>query len=258
MRLRFLGTGTSFGVPVVGCGCRVCTSSDPRNQRSRHGLLLESDRGRLLVDTPPELRLQLLAAGVDDIDAVYITHQHADHVHGVDDLRVFTVGRDRRLPVYVPAEYATEMRDRFPYIWGPTAAATPGTTIPELEMIPFEDRDTLEPAGFSLTPVGFPHGPIQSYGFRTGGLAVVVDAKRIPESARPLLEDVEVLVINALWFGSPHPTHFNVEEAVETALGLGARRTFLTHLTHRLDHEDLSNWLPDGIEPARDGLVIEI
>ena len=258
MRITFLGTGTSFGVPVVGCDCRVCTSDDTRNRRTRHGLLVEAGGQRLLVDTPPELRLQLVAAGVADIDAVYVTHHHADHVHGVDDLRVFTVGGARRLPVYVPAEYAEGMRERFSYIWGPWASATPGTTIPELELIPFDDRQTISPAGFELTPIGFPHGQCQAYGFRTGNLAVIVDAKSVPDDAWPLLEGADVLVLNALWFGSPHPTHFNVEEAVEVALGLGARRTYLTHLTHRLDHGDLSARLPDGIEPAWDGLSVEI
>jgi len=221
-------------------------------------MLIESNDRRLLVDTPPELRLQLVEAGVRDIDAVYITHQHADHVHGIDDLRVFTVGGARRLPVFVPAEYSDELRDRFGYIWGPWASASPGTTIPELELIPFEDRQTIAPAGFALTPIGFPHGTCTSYGFRTGDLAVIVDAKSVPADARPLLEGVEVLVLNALWFGSPHPTHFNVEEAVEVALRLGARRTYLTHLTHRLEHEDLSARLPDGIEPAYDGLTVDV
>jgi phosphoribosyl 1,2-cyclic phosphate phosphodiesterase len=258
MRITFLGTGTSFGVPVVGCTCPVCTSNDPRNQRTRHGLLVESDHGRLLVDTPPELRLQLVAAGVTDIDAVYVTHQHADHVHGVDDLRIFTVEGNRRLPVYVPAEYEDDMRERFSYIWGPWASAAPGTTIPGLELIPFDDRQVISPAGFEITPIGFPHGPRRSYGFLTGGLAVIVDAKSVPEDAWPLLEGVEVLVLNALWFGSPHPTHFNVEEAVEVALSIGARRTYLTHLTHRLDHADLSDRLPDGIEPAWDGLTVDL
>jgi phosphoribosyl 1,2-cyclic phosphate phosphodiesterase len=258
MRLRFLGTGTSFGVPVIGCGCPVCTSDDPRNWRTRHGLLIEEEGRRLLVDTPPELRLQLVAAGVAAADAVWITHPHADHVHGIDDLRAFTAETDRGVPLFVPAEYEAEMRSRFAYFLGPRPSEQPGTTIPGVELRTFVDREEVEAAGFRLQAVAFPHGAFRSYGFRLGDLAVVVDAKRIPEDALHLLQGARVLVINALWFGSPHPTHFNVEEALAAAARLGAERTFLTHLTHRLDHADLVRQLPASVAPAHDGLEIEI
>lgn len=258
MKVTFLGTGTSFGIPVVGCRCAVCLSTDPRNRRTRHGLLVE-DAGRvLLVDTPPELRLQLLRAGVTRLDGVFVTHPHADHVHGVDDLRIFSLRAERPLRVHVAAEYEREMRSRFPYIWGPGAVAEEGTTIPDLELVPFQEREELGVNGLNLIPIAFPHGRYRSYGFRTGGLAVIVDAKRIPEDAAGLLEDVDVLVINALWRGDPHPTHFNVEEALEAAAGLRARRTFLTHLTHRLDHAELERTLPAGVRPAHDGLTVEL
>ncbi|MFQ5745904.1 MAG: MBL fold metallo-hydrolase [Gemmatimonadota bacterium] len=258
MKLTFLGTGTSFGVPVVGCDCAVCTSDDPRNRRTRHALLIEREGRRLLVDTPPELRLQLVTAGVRGIDAVYITHPHADHVHGIDDLRAFTVRSGSRLPVHVAAEYADEMRRRFPYFWGPGAGPAPGTTIPELELRTFRDREEPDIPGFRLRAIGFPHGPMRSYGFRIGDLGVIVDAKRVPEDAVSLLEDVPTLVLNALWFGSPHPTHFNVEEAVAVAERLRAGRTFLTHLTHRLEHRDLERRLPPAVRPAWDGLTIDV
>jgi phosphoribosyl 1,2-cyclic phosphate phosphodiesterase len=258
MRLTFLGTGTSFGVPVIGCDCEVCTSPDPRNRRTRHGLLIERDDRRLLVDTPPELRLQLVAAGVGDLDAVFITHAHADHVHGIDDLRAFTAGAGRRLPVFTAAEYEQEMRGRFSYFWGPDAAPGPGVSIPGLDLHTFVDRDRVEAAGFELEVIAFPHGWFRSYGFRTGDLAVIVDAKEVPPDAVDLLRGVEVLVINALWFGRPHPTHFNIEEAVEAARLLGARRTFLTHLTHRTDHAELEARLPEGVAAAWDGLTVEV
>lgn len=260
MKITFLGTGTSFGIPVAGCQCRVCTSDDPRNRRTRHGLLLESDDGdrRLLVDTPPELRLQLVAAGVQGVDGVFITHPHADHVHGIDDLRAFTTRTGRRLPVHAPAEYEDELRRRFSYFWGPDAEAEPGVTIPGLDLHVFEDRSRVEVAGFPLDVVAFPHGWFRSYGFRTGDLAVIVDAKRVPDDAVGMLRGVEVLIINALWFGNPHPTHFNVEEAVEAAQRLEASRTYLTHLTHRLNHADLVSRLPAGVEPAWDGLTVEL
>ncbi len=220
--------------------------------------MLENEGRGLLVDTPPELRLQLVAAGVRSLDAVFITHPHADHVHGIDDLRVFTAHGGGRLPVYVASEHADELRARFSYFWTPDAEAPPGTTIPGLDLRTFEDRAQIEAAGMRLDVIAYPHGWMRSYGFRTGDLAVIVDGKRVPDDAEPLLEGVRVLVINALWFGNPHPTHFNVEEAVVAAQRLGAGRTFLTHLTHGVEHEALRAWLPEGIEPAYDGLTVEV
>jgi phosphoribosyl 1,2-cyclic phosphate phosphodiesterase len=258
MKLTFLGTGTSFGIPVPGCGCAVCGSDDPRNQRTRHGLLLEQEGRRLLVDTPPELRLQLVAAGADTLDGVFITHAHADHVHGIDDLRAFTTRMEERLPVFLASEYEKELRTRFAYFWGPDARSSPGTSVPGLELVTFEDRDRIEVAGFDLDVVAFPHGWFRSYGFRVGDLAVIVDAKEVPDDAIPLLRGVRVLVINALWFGNPHPTHFNVEEAVAAAARLDAGTTYLTHLTHRLDHSDMEARLPPTVRPAWDGLTIDV
>lgn len=258
MKVRFLGTGTSFGVPVVGCRCDVCASEDPRDARTRHGLLIEAEGRRLLVDTPPELRLQLVEAGVRQLDAVWLTHPHADHVHGIDDLRIFTLRSGDALDVRVAEEYADELRERFSYIWRRDAGPTPGTTVPDLTLTPFRDREPVRVVGLEFTPVAFPHGSWRSYGFRVGDLAVVVDAKSIPEDALALLEGVDVLVVNALWYGDPHPSHFNVEEAVEVARVLGARRTYLTHLTHRLRHAELEERLPPGVAPAHDGLEVTL
>jgi len=258
MRLHFLGTGTSFGVPVVGCGCAVCTSANPRNHRTRHGLALESDERVLLVDTPPELRLQLLGAGIDSVDAVFLTHLHADHVHGIDDLRIFTVRGRGPVPMFVPAEHADELRTRFAYIFDTRIRPSPGTTTPRIDLRTVRPGDTVQAAGFDLRVLAFPHGNTRSYGFRVGRLGVIVDGKSIPDAAHSALAGVEVLVINALWWGNPHPTHFNVEEAIATAQDLGAQRTYLTHLTHRLDHDELAARLPETMRPAFDGLVVEI
>lgn len=258
MRLTFLGTGTSFGVPVIGCSCANCTSSDPRDRRTRHGALLELAGGNLLIDTPPELRLQLLAAGVDRVDAVWYTHLHADHVHGIDDVRIFsTRGRDA-VPTYIPEEMKSQMTERFPYIFSDRTRVPRGTTKPRLDLSGYHEGVAASVLGARITPFRVPHGPTDAFGLRVGRLGYVTDAKRLPAASRDILAGVEVLVLNALWWGSPHPTHFNVEEAIEAARDIGARRTFLTHLTHKVGYRELAGALPRGIEPAYDGLTVEL
>jgi phosphoribosyl 1,2-cyclic phosphate phosphodiesterase len=260
VRLRFLGTGTSFGIPVIGCGCDVCTSADPRDRRTRHAALIESDDGlrRILVDTPPELRLQLLDAGVARIDAVWFTHDHADHTHGIDDLRAFSARLRQRLPAYADSITAASLRRKFSYIFDVDYYPPEGTTKPEITLHDFPSDADVTIAGFVMTPLRVPHGDMDVFGFRSGALGYITDAKVIPDAARAALAGVRVLVLNALWTGHPHPTHFNVEEAVEAAREIGAERTYLTHMTHRLKHEPLCRTLPRGIEPAYDGLIVEI
>ncbi len=258
IRLTILGSGTSFGVPVVGCECPTCTSDDPRDRRTRHAALVEVADTRLLVDTPPELRLQLVAAGIRTIDAVWFTHTHADHVHGIDDLRVFTLYSGEELPAFVPKEYAEEMYSRFQYVFDGSIEPPPGSSKPEGSLRPFSGDEPVSVGGHDFHPVAVPHGAVTSYGFRVGGLGYITDAKTLTPSALRALEGVDTLVLNALWFGDPHPAHFNIEEAVEAAKAVGARRTLLTHLTHRVKHSELAAWLPAGIEPAYDGLVAEV
>ncbi|HEX7048611.1 MAG TPA: MBL fold metallo-hydrolase [Longimicrobiales bacterium] len=257
MRLRFLGTGTSFGIPVIGCDCPTCTSADPRDRRTRHGALLEDDGRRLLIDAPPELRIQLLREGIGHIDAVWFTHCHADHVHGIDDLRAFSARAAAPIPAFAGPECARTLRYRFAYIFD-DAAAPPGTTRPELRLEAYHDGVPIDVAGFRLIPIAVSHGNGTVFGFRAGGLGYITDAKDVPEAARARLRGVRVLVLNALWRGKPHPTHLTVEEAVEIARDIGADATYLTHLSHRVRHAELLESLPPGIEPAYDGLVVEI
>ena len=259
MRLRFLGTGTSFGIPVIGCTCAACTSADPRDRRTRHGALLQDDEARtnILIDTPPELRLQLLAAQVSRVDAVWFTHAHADHTHGIDDLRIFSHDASARLPAYADSACARFMRQKFDYIFDQDYQPIGGPKV-NLELIEFTAHQPVRIGSLTLLPLPFPHGDVQSFGFRVGDLGYITDAKSIPPPARAALQGVKVLVLNALWFGKPHATHMTIEEAVETARELGAERTYLTHLTHRVVHQQAVAALPPEVQPAYDGLVLEI
>jgi phosphoribosyl 1,2-cyclic phosphate phosphodiesterase len=258
VKLTFLGTGTSFGVPVVGCDCPVCTSGDPRDRRTRHGALVDTGSGRVLVDTPPELRLQLLEAGVDGLDAVWFTHVHADHVHGIDDLRIFTVRGGDDMEAWIGGEYRDHLAGYFRYIFDDAVRPVQGSAKPRVRLRELEVGRPVEIAGRSFLPVEVPHGPVRVYGFRVGGLGYITDGKRLPPATLEALRGVDVLVLNALWFGRPHAAHFNVEEAVEAARAVGARRTFLTHITHRVSHAELLERLPDGVAPAYDGLTVEV
>jgi phosphoribosyl 1,2-cyclic phosphate phosphodiesterase len=257
VRLVFLGTGTSFGVPQIGCGCRTCRSPDPRDRRTRSAALLEVNGRRLLIDTPPELRLQLVAAGVDSVDAVLYTHAHADHVHGIDDLRAISVKGGTALPAYGPGAALSELARRFPYIFDPAAPVPPGTSRPELVAHPLEAGREARVAGVAVLPLALPHGGQTVFGYRVGRLAYLTDAKEVPAEIRAALVGLEVLVLNAL-LPRPHPLHLSIPEAVAAAQQIGARRTLLTHLTHDLPHAELAAQLPAGLAPAYDGLVVEV
>ena len=258
MKLTFLGTGTSFGVPQIGCGCAVCHSPDPRDKRNRVGAVVESDQGaRLLIDTPPELRIQLIAAGIDRVDAIFFTHDHADHTHGLDDIRSISNRRAAPLDMYGPADSLARLARRFPYIFDDTIRALPGTSKPEGRAIPLADRQRVSIADVDVLPIALPHGPVSVFAYRIGPLAYVTDAKFIPSDAMTALMGASVLVINAL-FRTGHPTHLSIPEAVEVAKTIGAERTYLTHLTHDNFHADLEAELPRGIMPAFDGLTVRI
>jgi phosphoribosyl 1,2-cyclic phosphate phosphodiesterase len=256
MRLTFLGTGTSFGVPQIGCGCAVCRSTDPRDKRSRSGALVEAGGSTILIDTPPELRLQLIAGGFSQVDAVLYTHEHADHTSGIDDLRMFSVRQHRALPIYGPPETLERLRTSFGYIFDDVRPYE-GTSKPSLALHAVEPGEIVDVAGVPVLPLAFRHGHIRVFGYRIGDLAYITDVKSIPDAERRQLQGLDVLVLNALWW-RPHPTHLSIGEAIETAQTLGARRTYLTHLTHETGHAELAGQLPEGIFPAYDGLTVEV
>ena len=258
MRVTLLGTGTSFGVPQIGCHCPTCTSIDPRDRRSRTAALVETDGKRLLIDTPPELRLQLVAAGVEHVDAVLFTHGHADHVHGIDDLRALSIRLGgAMLPAYGSRATMAELVAKFPYIFDPSIVVPVGTSKPELSANVLAAGTGVPIAGVPVLPLALPHGAHEVFGYRVGAFAYLTDVKTIPDDVMLALADLDVLVLNAL-LSRPHPLHLSIPEAIAAAQRVGARRTFFTHLTHEYTHAALAAQLPAGIAPAYDGLVIDL
>ena len=258
MRLTFLGTGTSFGVPQVGCNCAVCRSPDPRDKRTRVGAVVESAGGtRLLVDTPPELRVQLIANGVDRVDAVLFTHDHADHTHGLDDIRAISVRRDAPLPMYGSESTMQSLHHKFRYVFDDTMRPMPGTLKPEGQTFIIEPGVPVTIGDVTVQPFNVPHGRFTVTAYRIGPLGYVTDAKTVPPDAIAVLRGVKVLVLNAL-FRTAHPTHLSIPEAIAVAREVGAERTYLTHLTHDNFHADLEAELPSGISPAFDGLTVRV
>jgi phosphoribosyl 1,2-cyclic phosphate phosphodiesterase len=236
----------------------VCRSTDSRDKRTRVGALVETDGGtNILIDTPPELRLQLLAANVSRVDAVLFTHDHADHVHGIDDIRALSDRSGSPIDMYGPAQTMDRLARRFDYIFDDSIKALPGTSKPEARAHSVSAGETFRVGDADVTPVLVPHGPATVYGYRIGKLGYVTDAKELPDEAVRAFRGVDVLVLNAL-FRKPHPTHLSISEAVAAAKKVGAPQTWLTHLTHRTGHAELEKELPPGIAPAFDGLTVQI
>jgi phosphoribosyl 1,2-cyclic phosphate phosphodiesterase len=256
VRLTFLGTGTSFGIPQIGCGCAVCASGDPRDKRGRTGVVVQEGGKAILVDTPPELRVSMVREGIRAVDAVLYTHDHADHTHGIDDLRALSGHHRGTLPIYGPADALERMAVKFEYIFRPDVRPIPGSSRPAVTVTALEAGVHTNIAGMDVLPLRFSHGPSEVFGYRFGRVAYLTDVKEVPAAEREALKGLDVLVINAL-FHRPHPTHLSIPEAVETALAIGAKRTFLTHLTHETGHAALEAELPPEVRPAYDGLVVE-
>jgi phosphoribosyl 1,2-cyclic phosphate phosphodiesterase len=252
LTVTLLGSGTSTGVPVIGCTCAVCTSENPKNRRLRPGLKLETERGVALVDTPTDLREQALRFGLPRLDAVVYTHPHADHVFGLDDIRIFNFRQRAPIPCYGSRETLRALRRTFAYAFEETQA---GGGKPQLELV--EVHEPFELLGHRVVPVPVWHGEMEVYGYRLGSFAYVTDCSVIPEASYRLLAGVEVLILDALRY-RPHSTHFSVEEAVEAAARIGASRTILTHLAHDVDYGAPEVELPPGVELGYDGIRFEV
>jgi phosphoribosyl 1,2-cyclic phosphate phosphodiesterase len=255
-QLILLGTGTSVGVPMIGCGCAVCTSDHPRNQRSRCAAILGLPGGNLLIDTPPDLRSQLLREQIGIVHAVLFTHEHADHLMGLDDLRLFQFYLGGPVPLFCEAVVEERIRQSFNYAFldrlQTHAGAAPRLAFQQISADPF---DAL---GTRVVPIRMTHGPkFDVLGFRVGDVAYCTDTNGIPPDQQQLLQGLDVLVLGALR-RRPHPTHFSLDEAVELATKLSPRKTYFTHVSHELDYEATNADLPDGMELAYDGLRIPL
>jgi phosphoribosyl 1,2-cyclic phosphate phosphodiesterase len=255
-KLVFLGTGTSHGVPVIGCGCETCTSSDPRNQRTRCSVVLGLPQGNLLIDTTPELRLQLLRERIGVVHAVLYTHGHADHLFGLDDLRIFPKYLGHDVPVYCEEEVETTIRRAFGYAFDPAVKDYPAGGIPRLAFHRISTT-AFDVLGARVVPLRLAHGRYRVLGFRFGDVAYCTDTNAIGPESMALLDGLDVLILDALR-REPHATHFSLDEAVEVSRRLSPRRTLFTHVCHRLEHEATNRGLPPGMELAYDGMKIAL
>lgn len=253
MKVTLLGTGTSHGVPAIGCDCDVCHSPDPRNRRLRPSILIDINGTQVLVDTSPDLRMQALTHNIRRVDAILFTHGHADHVLGLDEMRRFNAMQKEAIPCYADEQTLETLRRMFPYIFRPPAVATGG--VPQLVLSRIAGPFTLGRSEF--TPVPLFHGPRPVLGFRLGSFAYLTDCNRIPETSWPLLDGVTTLILDALR-DRPHATHFTVAEALEVVARLAPARAYFTHICHDLPHAATCARLPRGVELAYDGLVLEI
>jgi len=254
MRVTFLGTGTSTGVPVIGCDCATCGSDDPRDRRWRPSIYLElDDSTRVLVDTSTDLRSQALAFGVTGLDVILFTHFHADHVMGLDDVRPFNYRQRVSIPCLGDAATLAALRRVFGYVWDPSTPK--GGGVPRLSLVEVTGRFCL--GRTEVVPVPLMHGRQPILGYRVDDFAYLTDCNAIPDTSWPLLEGVEVLVLDALRH-RPHTTHFTVSEAIEAAARVGARQTYFTHMCHELTHAETCAALPPGVTLAYDGLVVDL
>jgi phosphoribosyl 1,2-cyclic phosphate phosphodiesterase len=255
IRVRALGTGTSMGVPVVGCDCAVCRSEDPLNKRLRSSVSIEVGGRCLLVDVSIDFRQQMLNWPLKRIDAVLLTHCHSDHINGLDDLRSYNYLQRGPIPLYSTRVFLDDIRTRFGYAFNP---AQKGGGVPKLDLREITPGTAFEAApGVEALPVEIMHGELRILGFRVGAFAYLTDCSGIPEAAERQLAGVDTIVISALRH-TPHPTHFNVEQSLAACRRLGVRRAWFTHIADELDHRTANAELPDWAQLMHDGQLIEV
>ncbi len=252
MQVTILGSGTSTGVPAIGCRCPVCRSTNPKNTRSRASIFIRREGVGLLVDTSTDLRLQAMTYGVDRIDAVLYTHAHADHVHGIDELRSFNWLQQAPIPCYGNQATIAQLKARFGYAF--SNGTGPGY---KPQLIPHELDGAREIGGVLVEPIEVVHGKDRIYGYRIGAMAYVTDCSEIPDASRDRLRGLDVLIVSAIRYDA-HPTHFTLAQALAAVEDLKPRRAVLTHLSHVFDYDTVNRQLPPGIELAYDGMALSV
>jgi phosphoribosyl 1,2-cyclic phosphate phosphodiesterase len=248
-----LGVGSSAGTPVVGCNCAVCASPNPRNQRTRcSSVVILPNGATILIDTGPDLRLQALREGLSRVDAVLYTHVHADHLHGLDDLRAFCQIQRRQIPLYGSLATVQHIASKFPY------AIREPSDFWEIPVLSVNEIDgPFDLFGAQITPIPVKHGNSDILGFRIGNMAYITDVSNIPDTSMRLLEGLEVLLLDCLRF-KPHPTHIHLEQSLAYAGHIKAKQTYLIHMTHDIDYDEVSQRLPEHVRLGYDGLRLEI
>lgn len=254
MKATLLGTGTSHGIPMIGCSCSVCTSNDPKNKRRRCSLYVVTEGQHLVFDTPPDFRDQVLSFGVERVDAVFLTHPHADHIFGFDDVRRFSSLQEEHIPVYGSAETIRQMRNKFDYV---DRSSYGFESVPRVH---FCEQTEPVPVGNALvTPLPVRHGKEMIYGFLVEGdgkrLGYIPDCSGIPDETLQRLENMDAMILDGLR-PEEHPTHFSISEAVDMLGRIGARQSFVTHLTHNSEHHELQARLGKAITVPWDGMSI--
>ena len=252
VRLTMLGSGTSMGVPSLGCQCRVCRSEDPRDNRTRPSILLSANGRNILIDTSPDFRQQALRAGMRRLDAVLFTHGHADHILGLDDIRPFNLQQREHVPVYASAPTLEILRRTFAYIFddAPTLSTLPAVDLREI-------RGPFEAGGVNFQPIPARHGNTDVLGFRFGRAAYLTDFSEIPTASMGLLRDLDDLILSALR-DKPHPMHSTVANSLEIVRAVAPRRAWFTHICHDLPHEETNARLPANVRLGYDGLTFEV
>jgi phosphoribosyl 1,2-cyclic phosphate phosphodiesterase len=251
-----LGCGTSVGVPALGCCCAVCQGGLPRNQRTRCSAILGLPEGNLLIDTSPDLRMQLLREKIGIVHAVIFTHEHSDHMMGFDDVRLFQFYLGAPLPVYCNAFVERRLRKAFDYVFSDEPVTHIGA-VPAIDIRPI-DASPIEILGATVTPIPLKHGPrFGVLGFRIGNIAYCTDVNEIPATSMELLKGLDILILDALR-PAPHVTHFNIEQAVEVVQQLKAKQAYLTHCSCHIDYDATNAVLPEGIEVGYDGLRLPL
>ncbi len=254
MKVTFLGTGTSQGVPVIACDCAVCSSEDKHDNRLRVSILIEYKGKVIVIDCGPDFRYQMLRVGVKHLDAIIFTHEHKDHVAGLDDIRAFNYKQQSEINVYAHKRVQEALKREFSYIF--STNKYPG--LPRLDLYDIEDNQPFMVSDIEVVPVSVMHFQLPVFGFRIGDFTYITDAKTISEEEKLKIKGSDILVINALQ-KEKHISHLTYDEALNLAREIGAKKTFLTHISHRLGtHKEISAELPEGIYLAYDGLVLKI